>query len=378
MTATAQASTTVQIPVQKLLNCAQRVVGVIENQQTMQILTHVLINISNQRITLTATDSEIELQASESLEGVDTELSFTVMGRKLLDICKSVPAEAAADIEIFADHINFQVNDSQFKLVSLDVATFPSFGAVEAQMRSEISEVKLLSILKKTSFAMAQTDVRYYLNGLLFEINGNSIIAVATDGHRLAVNSAIVATKFAHSMQSIIPRKAVLEIVRMLEPNDAPVTVIINVQDIRIIKDGVRFSSKLIDGRFPDYKRAMPHFEQAPIKFERQALKNALSRIVIMSNDKVRGVNMEINASKVRVSANTPDLGAAEEFLSIEHQSEFSGLKLGFNASYMLDVLQTINDAQVLLYVKDADSSMLLESADTEDTGRYIIMPMHL
>lgn len=369
--------TRVQIPVQKLLNCAQKVVSVIENQQTMQILTHVLITISNEKLTLTATDSEIELQATESLSGANEELSFTVIGKKLLDICKCVPSDADITAEINDNHVLFKVNDSQFKLVCLDPSTFPKFGCVKEQVRLEINENQLLATLKRTAFAMAHTDVRYYLNGLLFELNSGSIVTVATDGHRLAVNRTEVEVEFLHNMQSIIPRKAVLEIIRLLDGSDNKVTIMISTQDIRIVKDGIQFSSKLIDGRFPDYRRAMPSFSKAPIKFDKTLLKNALARIVIMSNDKVRGVNMEVKTKVVKLSTNTPDLGAAEEKLVID-PTEIDAVKIGFNASYMLDVLNNINSDQILMYIKDADSSMLIEPDSEGDDGRYIIMPMRL
>ena len=225
-------SRSIRIPVQKLLLCAQKVVGVIENQQTIPILNHVLIDINNQMLTLTATDSEIELRATESLDEVDEELHITVLGKKLLDICKYVPSDADVIMTMHEDSVLLKINESKFKLALLPVAEFPRFSDISEDLSMTISELKLLSVLKKTAFAMAHTDVRYYLNGLLFELNGGSIVAVATDGHRLAVNSVNAELNFAHNMQSIIPRKAVMEIVRMLDPVETMINVVISAQDI--------------------------------------------------------------------------------------------------------------------------------------------------
>ncbi len=369
--------TKIRLPVQKLLKCVQAVAGVIENQQTMQILTHALVSIKNNRLTLTATDSEIELRATETLDEVDADVSFTVVGKKLLDICKYVPADATVEAVIHDTYVVFKVNDSQFKLVSLDSEIFPKFENVMSEVNIEVNEGLLLAALKRTAFAMAHTDVRYYLNGLLFELSGGDIVTVATDGHRLAFNRSKTSIDFLHNMQSIIPRKAVIEIMRLLENSDNKVSVAISTQDIRIIKDGIQFTSKLIDGRFPDYRRAMPTFSNDPIKFNKILLKNALSRIVIMSNDKVHGVNMEINRGTVKIFTNTPDLGAAEETLAIE-TNEIGHIKIGFNAAYMLDVLNHIDSEHVLMFIKDTDSSMLLESDSNDDEGRYVVMPMRL
>jgi DNA polymerase-3 subunit beta len=371
--------TKVRIPVQKLLKCIQVVAGVIESQQTMQILTHVLISINNSQLSLTATDQGIELRAVEPLDGVEDNISFTVLGKKLLDICKYVPADAAVDVLVYENHVVFKVNDGQFKLVSLDSASFPVFESAAAEVNIEVNEGQLLAALKRTSFAMAYTDVRYYLNGLLFELSGGDIVTVATDGHRLAFNRSKTSVDFSHNIQSIIPRKAVIEIMRLLDNSDSKVNMAISAQSMRIIKGGIQFSSKLIDGRFPDYRRVMPTFgNEEPIKFNKTLLKDALSRIVIMSNDKAHGVYMDISHSNVKFYTNTPNLGAAEETLAIE-AGAINPIKIGFNAAYMLDILNHIHADHLLMFIKDTDSSMLLESDNKEDgDGRYVIMPMRL
>lgn len=358
-----------------LLRPLQQVLGVVERRQTMPILANVLVEGAKGVIRLTATDLEVELRTSVA-EGVIEEGSTTIPGRKLGDICRSLPE--GADIEISSkgsEAVVIRSGRSRFTLATLPAEDFPSVeGGVKGSVVT-LPQGELKGVLEGTAFAMAQQDVRYYLNGLLLELSKGRIRAVATDGHRLALAERAMETGVESPTQVIVPRKGVMELTRLLEGGEEPATVTVGTNHLRVEFGAVGFTSKLIDGRFPDYMRVIPQGGDKRVVVDRETLKAALGRTAILSNEKYRGVRFELAAGLIRMQAHNPEQEAAEEELEVEYGGE--GLEIGFNANYMLDALAALRADQAVLTLTDANSSCLVEGRE-DSSSRYVVMPMRL
>jgi len=233
----------------------------------------------------------------------------------------------------------------------------------------------LKSALEKTAFSMAQQDVRYYLNGLLVEVEADKFRTVATDGHRLAVCELVPEMEATSGVQVIVPRKGVQELLRLLGDSEEPVEVQLTANHIRVALPSLRFTSKLIDGRFPDYRRVMPQGGDKVVRADRDGLRLALQRASILSNEKYKGIRMAIAGDELRIQTHNPDQEEAEEEYTVEYQGE--PLEIGFNVSYLLEILNTIRGERVQLTLKDADSSCLIEDL-ADSATHYVVMPMRL
>lgn len=359
-----------------LLTPIQAVMGVVERRQTMPILANVLFLVRGQELSVTATDLEVELVARAELDKVDSGGEVTVPGRKLLDICRALPEGATVQVQLDGDRLVVKSGRSRFVLGTLPAAEFPVVEAVEAIQSLKLSQAELRTLLEKTHFAMAQQDVRYYLNGLLLETGKKQVRAVATDGHRLALCELPIGGsgngKGVH--QVIIPRKGVQELQRLLGGEDEVVLAISSNHVSATIGD-VRFSSKLIDGRFPDYERVIPKPAGNVLKADREVLRQALQRAAILSNEKYRGVRLELGDGSLKIQANNPDQEEARDELEVEYKGQ--PLEIGFNVTYLLDALAAVEAEQVEIGFVDASSSCLI-SAPGISTTRYVVMPMRL
>lgn len=363
-----------QIDKETLLEPLQQIIGAVEKRQTMPALSNVLIRTTENSLTLTATDLEIEL-VSQIAMVVDEPGEITVPARKLLDICKSLANDAL---------INFSVNDtkalvqsgrSRFSLATLPANDFPSLDAINSVYEFEITQNTLRDIIDKTAFAMAQQDVRYYLNGLMLEVSSNFLRAVATDGHRLAYCEKQTNADIADLKQVILPRKGVLELVRLLNDTDEMVKIILGSNHLQVEFNHLRLTSKLIDGRFPDYNRVMPTDGDNIVTADREQLRQALIRASILSNEKYRGIRLTLEKNLIKLQAQNPD----QEEADVELEVVYSGddIEIGFNVNYMLDVLNVTNSEMVQAALRDSNSSFLLTYPDQEDC-KYVIMPMRL
>ena len=246
---------------------------------------------------------------------------------------------------------------------------------VEATERIEVPEATLKELIERTSFAMAQQDVRYYLNGLLLEVTAKRVRCVATDGHRLAMSEATLDTGFKDNLQVIVPRKAVMELTRLLDPSDEPVTLKIGAGQIQVDVDVVRMTSKLIDGRFPDYERVIPDSGDKKLQADRELVKRALARTAILSNEKFRGVRLALDGTKLVLQTHNPEHEEAEEDLEVSYEG--SALEIGFNVNYLLDALGALSGEQFVMELKNSDSSGLIHAAD-DTSSKYVVMPMRL
>ena len=359
---------------EELLPVLQIVCGVVERRQTLPILSNLLVSVDEKSLRFTATDMEVEL--SDTIEkpfGIAGEA--TLPARKLLDICRTLPEDAVINIDLGNERAQVNSGKSRFTLSTLPSREYPLIELNDAQAEFTISQGRLKSLLDKTAFAMAQQDVRYYLNGLLLELDGNKIRAVATDGHRLALSDAINETKLEQPLQIIIPRKGVLELTRLLKDNDEEIKVQISANHIRINQHPLQFTSKLIDGKFPDYSRVVPETGKTPVLADRESLRQSLTRASILSNEKYRGVRILLEKGKLKAIAHNPEQEEAEEEIEVEYQG--NDLEIGFNVSYLLDALGIIKTGKVKITINDPNSSCLLLPEDNEDT-KYVVMPMRL
>ncbi len=352
----------------------QQVIGVVERRQTLPVLGNVLLNTTRKSVKLTATDLEVELQAQVAVT-VDETGDITLPARKLLDICRTLPEEARIDISVKKERAILSSGKSRFTLSTLPASEFPVIDKLKSARKFTIPERDLHQLIERTAFAMAQQDVRYYLNGLMLEPVDGVLRAVATDGHRLAFCELPAAVGDGTAQQVIVPRKGVQELHRLLGDSESPIAVEIGSNHIRITTDDLRFTSKLIDGRFPDYQRVIPKNADKRLLINRDVLRQALTRTSILSNEKYRGIRLDVSKNNIKIQAHNPDQEEAME--EIEARYDEDAMTVGFNVTYLLDVLGAIETEDVEVLLTDANSSALINKPGATDC-RYVVMPMRL
>lgn len=357
-----------------LLKPLQAVIGVVERRQTMPILANVLLVAKNGKLSITATDLEVELVASTEVEKLDVPGDITVPGRKLLDITRALSDGARIALQLEGDRLVIKAGRSRFTLSTLPAAEFPIVERFEAINSLRLSQAELGRLLDKTQFSMAQQDVRFFLNGLLLEVSKQRLRAVATDGHRLALCDIMLKNQSVTPKQVIVPRKGVLELHRLLGTGEE-VELTLGSNHVRASLDGIQFTSKLIDGRFPEYERVIPGQHTGTLKADREVLRSSLQRAAILSNEKYRGVRLELEKGTLRIQANNPDQEEARDELEVEYDGD--SLEIGFNVTYLLDALAAVDDETVEIDFVDANSSCLIRAPGAEDS-RYVVMPMRL
>lgn len=357
-----------------LLPLLQMLNGVVERRQTLPILSNLLLVAEKKILTITATDMEVELVVTVE-NNVDTTGELTLPARKFLDICRTLPDNAKILIESKGDRVLVTSGKSRFILSTLPAKEFPLVEGMIKTAEIKIPCKVLKGLFERTSFAMAQQDVRYYLNGLLLEIDQGNLRAVATDGHRLALCQAENVHDVQGSKQIIIPRKAVTELMRILNDEQKEAKVEVSHNHIRIDLGDLRFTSKLIEGKFPDYKRVIPKPSETPITADKETLKQALTRASILSNEKYRGVRIILERDKMKALAHNPEQEEAEEEIEVKYQGP--EMEIGFNVSYLLDALNIFKTEEVLLTISDPNSSCLL-LAQGESDCKLVVMPMRL
>lgn len=360
-----------------LLKPLQMISGVVERRQTLPILANVLVSTQENRLSLTATDLEIEMIGSAPLEEITDSGTITVSARKLLDICRALPEDAILHLVLEGDHLMIRSGKSRFMLTTLPAQDFPNVedGPFSAQFK--IGQAKLKKLLSKTYFAMGQQDVRHYLNGTLFDINQGVVKCVATDGHRLAYSSIQDAMIGNTQAKVILPRKSVLELIRLLDANsEEDALVCIGDNHFRVISSDFTFTSKLINAQYPDYDKLIPRSVANTAIASREALKQALTRASILSNEKFRGIRLQLDRDLLRIMANNPEQEEAEELVQLEYQG--NGIEIGFNVAYLLDVVSSIASENIRWSFTDPNGGVLIEASDNKDDSLYVVMPMRL
>lgn len=357
---------------ERLLKPMQQIIGAVERRQTMPILANFLFRNVNGQLVITATDLELEVSATVDI-AIEGE-AITIPGRKLLDICKSLPDGSKINFSINEDKVTVKSGKSRFSLLTLDAKDFPLVDAVDIDASITLHKDILQSLIEDSSFAMAQQDVRYYLNGLMMESNEGVIRTVATDGHRLALAEASTDIP-AIDRQVIVPKKAVQEFMRILTTTEGDVELLFSQNHLQAKIGEIEFVTKLIDGKFPEYQRVIPFGHEHIATIERELLRTCLMRASILSNEKYRGVRLTFSESTLSIQTHNPEQEEAQEEVEIDYQGP--EIEIGFNVSYLVDVLNTIKSEQVHFHVQDTNSSLLIVSPDSEQR-KYVVMPMRL
>jgi DNA polymerase-3 subunit beta len=356
-----------------ILTPLQSVIGVVERRQTMPVLANVLLAARDGRISITGTDLEVELVAA-SQANVSQAGDITVPGRKLLDIFRSLPEKTSVALSTEGERVSLRAGRSRFTLSSLPASEFPLVDEINAQQTLTVSQGEFRRLIDKTHFSMAQQDVRYYLNGLLLETDGKTLRAVATDGHRLALCETELSAKAKTSQQVIVPRKGVLELQRILG-SEGNIELAVGTNHVRAQIGDIRFTSKLIDGRFPEYGRVIPVNPSRTVEAERESLKLALQRTAILSNEKYRGIRLTARPGLLVIQAHNPEQEEAEDQVEVNYKDE--EVEIGFNVNYLLDALGAIDGDKVEIGLTDSNSSCLIHAPGTTHT-KYVVMPMRL
>jgi len=352
------------------------VIGIVERRHTLPILSNVLINQEKETLSFNATDLEIQINAYAKLTESPAEFSLTVAAKKLYDICRALPDGLMINLEKKDDgRLQIKAGNSRFSLQTLPAEDFPQFSrATDEFVTMRLSQAKFKSLLNHVHYAMAQQDIRYYLNGLLLEIQENQLRAVATDGHRLALASMTLPQEM-DKKEIILPRKTVIELIKLLSDEDDDLSVEIGANQVRFSFQNISLVSKVVDGKFPDYNKVIP--TQNPNRFiiDRLALLQPLQRASILSNEKFRGVRLVLTQNSLRVICNNSEQEEAQEEVTIDYSGE--ALDIGFSVTYLLDVLNNLNQTTVELSFSDANSSSLV-MIPGNDAFKYVVMPMRI
>ena len=363
-----------QIEREVLLGPLSIVTSVVERRQTLPILANVYMHLENKRLTLVGTDLEVEISIqTEVLSGEDGEC--TVTARKLLDICRALPETANINFSGEGVKAKMRSGKSRFTLQALPAKDFPRLESGTWEERIKISRTELKTLLDRTSFSMAQQDVRYFLNGVLLELDGKTITTVATDGHRLARSRAELSSPVSSQRQVIVPRKAVAELGRFLGEGSDDVTLELNNNHISLQRPGATLTSKLIDGKFPDYKAVMAQVLNQKMVADRQQFHEVLARTAVLTNEKYRGIRLELSKGSLKVSAHNPEHEEATDEIPVDYTG--TDVEIGFNVTYLMDALKALTNEQVEAELQDANTGCMLHDPDNDDT-LYLIMPMRL
>jgi DNA polymerase III subunit beta len=363
-----------QIPREALLKPLQAVSGIVERRHTLPILANVLLEQKDNRLYVTATDLEMQITAFGDLAGKQDQ-AITVAARKLQDLLRALPEDAAINIETSASKMTVRASRSRFNLQTLPAADYPRISlAQERQQTIKLPQRDFRGLLRLAEFAMAQQDIRYYLNGMLLVVDKDSLQAVATDGHRLSFASLAVSGDYARH-EVILPRKTVLEVSKLLDESEEEVTIDLLANQVRFRFGNIELVSKVVDGKFPDYNRVIPTGHAKQIDLSRALLLQALQRAAILSNEKFRGVRLVLGNDQLKIICTNSEQEEAEEDLEVAYKGE--ALDIGFNITYLLDVLHNLSTDRVLLAFGDANSSALVTMPDRNDY-KYVVMPMRI
>lgn len=357
-----------------LLKPLMNVTGIVERRHTLPILSNLLIEAENNNIKLTATDLEMQISLNIASE-LNDKLSTTISAKKFLDICRSLPDAIDIDMISKDSRMTVKAGKSRFNLQTLPSADYPIMTKVAGEtVTIKISQIELKRLLKQVEFAMAQQDIRYYLNGLLLEVNQNRLNLVGTDGHRLSFTSAILNQTYEKN-EVILPRKTVIELIKLLEDNDDEVTIEIATGQVNFAFGEISLISKVIDGKFPDYHRVIPTAHSNTFTANRVEILTAMQRASILSNEKYRGIRMVLSENNLKLISTNTEQEEAEEELEITYNQE--SLDIGFNVTYLIDVLNNTQQETVNFSFADANSSCLITLPEDSDY-KYVVMPMRI
>ncbi len=360
---------------QDLADALQAIVAVVERRHSLAILSNVLLETMDEGLCLVGTDQELELREQLPCQ-VKTAGAVTASARKLMDITRSLSSAGSVHLELKDGRLLLNAGKSRFSLVTLPAADFPETETFEPRLSLSVPKKSLKRLLDATQFAMAQQDVRYWLNGMLLEVDSAGLRAVATDGHRLAVSEASLSTGVDEILQIIVPRKAIQEIGRRLDDQDQPLQLVIGSNHLQLdFGTGLRLSTRLLEGRFPDYKRVIPADGDKRCIADREGLREALARVAVLVHDKLRGVGLAFRQDSLTLQAHNADQEEAEEGFPVIYSA--ADLEIGFNINYLLDVLAAVSTEQVEIVLSEPAKSCLIKPVGDE-ASLYVVSPMRL
>jgi len=358
----------------QIVDSLQNAAAVAERRQTIPILANLRLRATSSKLEVTATDLEIQVKTYSDLLNIEEEGETTVSARKMSELCRSLPDAENVDFLLKDGKLTVSSKNFNGDFATISADDFPELEPNEEQDTVKVPSSVLKRILTKTSFSMASQDVRYYLNGLLLELSGGELKGVATDGHRLALSYAEVKGNDLE-IKNILPRKAVLELTKLLPADDSLIEIQAGPTYMGVKTDNLSFSSKLIDGKYPDYEKVFPSGDPHPLIVGKEELQSALSRASVLSNEKYRGVRFELSKGSLKLTANNPEQESAEEVLEVEYKG--NDIEVGFNIGYLIDVLGTLEEEAVKFDFFGEDSSCVIKEPGSEKEV-YVIMPMRL
>jgi DNA polymerase-3 subunit beta len=358
-----------------LLKPLQAVAGVVERKHTLPILSNVLLEVVGGRVAFIATDLELQITTWMEDQGA-ADAAFTVSARKLLDISRSLSDVENIALDLNNDQLKVQSGRSRFNLQTLPSRDFPKLQIPEGQgLNFSLPQGLIKQLLSRVQYAMAVQDIRYYLNGMLFSVQGKRLTVAATDGHRLAVDGTDMEEEVEQGVDVILPRKTVLELGKLLNDSDDPVHIQVNQNQVVFRRSDFELRSKVVDGKFPDWQRVVPVGHDKRFAIQRQRLSQSLNRAAILTNDKYRGVRIALTPESLRIACSNNEQEEAQEELDIDYQGD--PLDIGFNIQYLQDVLNNIVSESVLCSFGDPTSSLLI-TVPGEENFRYVVMPMRI
>ena len=360
----------------EIVDALQMGASIAERRQTIPILANLRIIARDGKVEITATDLEIQIKTLTEVKKIVEEGEITVSARKMSELCRSLPDNEALEFDLNNGKLTVSSKNFHADFATISALDFPELESKEETNSLSISSSALQRLLNKTAFCMASQDVRYYLNGLLVEYKGGEVNAVATDGHRLALaTSPLDKTITIDGERQILPRKAVLELSKILRQENEDIKITFGNSSLSIQDENLDFSTKLIDGKFPDYEKVLPSGEPNSLEVTKEKLQSALSRASVLSNEKYRGVRFALDKNTLKLTANNPEKESAEELIDVNYNG--NPMEIGFNIGYLLDVLGTIETDNVELNFYGEESSCLIREPGNQ-AEVYVIMPMRL
>ncbi|THB65624.1 MAG: DNA polymerase III subunit beta [Gammaproteobacteria bacterium] len=351
-------------------------INVVEKKQTLPVLSNLFFELQNGVLTIIGTDLEVQIiyKISENLE-IEEEGKITIPARKLFDICRNSASGASINFSINGQKCDLKISDSKFSLSYLSADEFPAVFNVASENVVRLNSTSLNNVISKTVFAMAVQDVRYYLNGLYLEFCSNKIRAVATDGHRLALSDAYFTNSIENDFSLLVPRKGIIELQRLLSKDGKELVLEIGSNHIKVQLDNICFITKLIDGKFPDYEKAIPVINEKKLTIPKDLFKNALLRAAILSNEKFKGVTLDIKDNVLIINSHNPDQEEAIEKFAVSYTA--NKVEAGYNVNYLVEAVNAIEEDDVLIGFHDTTSSCLIQSPASSD-DRYVVMPLRI
>lgn len=374
-----------------LIKPLNTVIGIVERRSTMPILANILIKKTGNRVEFTATDLEVEISTNADIGVGDESALVTVSARKFLEVLRTLPSGGVVDITLEEGKLQLVCGRSRFSLQTMPGEDFPQVEQPNSWLQetnpSEMPDTFVLPqktlkrLFNMVSFAMAKQDIRYYLNGILLVVEPDRVRAVATDGHRLAHLSEAIETPLTEEQQLILPAKTVIELQRLLDESDEPVYISLNKDSkhsqIRFAFGDIVLVSKLIEGRFPDYKRVIPTDYERHLIINREELQSNLQRSrILVANDRLHGIKLSFNDNQLKIYSNNQEQEEATNSLAIDYPYE--PLEIGFNVNYLLDVLSVIKDEDIVVSVKPISGSSVIINLESDENFKYVVMPLRI